>query len=58
MDFQQIKTVVQEALNSGRLSADEQSAVRTVVLSDSNQQRASLLMEVLNLDTASVPQQG
>ncbi|MEM6448590.1 MAG: hypothetical protein AAFY57_13305 [Cyanobacteria bacterium J06642_2] len=58
MDFQQIKTVVQEALNSGCLSADEQSAVRTVVLSDSNKQRASLLMEILNLDPTSAPQQG
>ena len=50
MDFQRIKDVVQDALSRERLSPDEQSAVRTVVLSDSNKQRANLLMEVLNLE--------
>ncbi len=48
MDFQQIKPVVQQAL-SGTLTSTEEEAVLSAVLSDKNQDRATLLVELLGL---------
>jgi hypothetical protein len=51
MDFSRIKAIAQYALSAEMLSQDELEVVKTAVLSDSNQQRADLLMEVLSLNT-------
>ena len=49
MDFQLIKPVVQQALSVGTLTSTEEEAVLTAVLSDKNQDRATLLVELLGL---------
>lgn len=57
MDFQKIKPLVQRALSAGFVTFSEREAVRTAVLSDSNKERASLLMEALGLQPASPSQE-
>ncbi|MEL7084399.1 MAG: hypothetical protein AAF268_07865 [Cyanobacteria bacterium P01_A01_bin.3] len=49
MDFQLIKPVVQQALSLGTLTSAEEEVVLNTVMSDKNQDRASLLVELLGL---------
>ncbi|WP_017328193.1 hypothetical protein [Synechococcus sp. PCC 7336] len=51
MDFDLIKAVVQYALGSESLAPSEAAAVRAAIQSDSNKQRADLLVEMLNLNS-------
>lgn len=51
MEFQLIKPVVQQAFSVGTLTSAEEEAVLTAVLSDKNQDRASLLVELLGISS-------
>ena len=50
MEFTQIKAVVQYALGSESLAPSELAAVKAAIQSDTNKQRADLLVEMLNLN--------